>query len=876
MDRRTPDQPPDRAAAWVPLVVLLVSLCATVASTAFVSRASRARDHDRFNGHVDRVANDLVARIDVYLGYLRAAAGLFAATEDLTRAQWRAFFDHTQVVKHTPGLQGIGFSRRLATPEAADAALRELRDHVSPAARLWPPHDDDERHAIVYLEPSSDPRNVNALGYDMFTEPARRQAMLRARDEAQAVATARVTLVQERDEQPARQQAGFLIYVPVYGGGGPVPETVEQRRERLVGFVYSPFRADDLIGAIFNEGSSPVRFDLYDGTPRPENLLRGATAGAGNVPRFTGERRVTIAGRPWTLAFASLPRFDDELAGRNLAPWVFAAGVVVSFVLFLLARAQAAARRAAERAAHEVRRSESALRLSEARFRRLAESNLIGVVFCDVHGKISRANLEFFRLVGHDRTEVLSGRVRMDTLTPADFRAADAVALAQLRSVGVAEPYEKELIRVDGQRVPVLVGMAMLEGSTTECVAFCIDLTPSKQAARELQRAKELAENANRAKDQFLAALSHELRTPLTPVLAVATAAHAEPALPEQARADFAMIRRNVELEAKLIDDLLDLTRVGRGKVHLHLETIDAHQVVQHAINVSDSEEVAAKQLVIEVELAAERHHVRGDAARLQQVFWNLLKNAVKFTPAGGKVAVRTSNDAARRLVVRVSDTGVGIEPHLLPRIFDAFEQGEIAMARSLGGLGLGLAISKGLVAAHCGTIAAHSDGRGRGATFTVTLDTVDAPARLRPAAPTAPAAGPDAASRLSILLVEDHADTANALKRLLDRCGYEVRAAHSVESALDLAAQTDFDVLVSDLGLPDGSGLDIMRHLSESRAAGDGARAGKRPRGIALTGYGMEEDVAKTRAAGFDEHITKPVNFQNLQQAIERVTTPQ
>ena len=664
-----------------------------------------------------------------------------------------------------------------------------------------------------------------------------------------------------------------MIYAPVYASGHP-PPTIEQRKAELVGFVYSPIRMEQLVEEIISRRPNPtVRFDVYDGAfdevePKPEAALYRSAADVGYDPRLTTQRQVRFGGRTWTIRFATLPRFDVE-AGRDLRPIVLLVGTALSFIMFLLVRSQYGARRAAERIAHELWASEVALRQSESRFRRLAESNLIGVVFCDIHGRITRANLEFFRLIGHDRDDVLGGRVRLDTVTAPEYRAADAVAQAKLRTVGVAEPYEKELVRHDGQRVPVLIGMAMLEGSSTDCVAFCIDLTPSKYAARELQRAKDQAEAANRAKDQFLAVLSHELRTPLTPVLAVSTAAQVNLELPEQVRADFSMIRRNVELEAKLIDDLLDLTRIGRGKIHLHLETLDAHQVVRHALSVSATDEMAMKHLQLNADLAADRHHVRGDAARLQQVVWNLLKNAIKFTPAGGAITVATRNDEIGRLVIEVTDTGVGIEPDVLPRIFDAFEQGEVAVARHFGGLGLGLAISKGLVAAHGGTIAAHSAGRNRGATFTVTLETVpyEAPLPRRPATPTLPSHA--RAGRLSILLVEDHVDTARALKRLLDGLGYDVRAADSVQAALHLAAQTDFDVLVSDLGLPDGSGLDIMRHLRQSRArAGAAAPATV---GIALTGYGMEEDVARSRDAGFAEHITKPVNFDRLQQAIER-----
>jgi CheY-like chemotaxis protein/anti-sigma regulatory factor (Ser/Thr protein kinase) len=328
------------------------------------------------------------------------------------------------------------------------------------------------------------------------------------------------------------------------------------------------------------------------------------------------------------------------------------------------------------------------------------------------------------------------------------------------------------------------------------------------------------------------------------------------------------MIRRNVELEAKLIDDLLDLTKIGRGKLQLHVETVDAHQALRNALHVTSADEIAMKRLNIHVNLDAEQHHVRGDPARLQQVFWNLLKNAVKFTPAAGNITVSTWNDDRTRLHISVADTGIGIDPDVLPRIFDAFEQGEIAKARAFGGLGLGLAISKGLIDAHGGTIRAQSDGRNRGSTFTVVLDTVPAPVTRAPqeVAPSparkavAAASGPS----ISVLLVEDHQDTARALYRLLQRCGYSVSSADSVNSALRLAAQSDFDVLVSDLGLPDGSGLDLVREL---RVRGP-------VKAIALTGYGMEEDIARSLEAGFNEHLTKPVNFQKLRATIERITS--
>ncbi len=380
-------------------------------------------------------------------------------------------------------------------------------------------------------------------------------------------------------------------------------------------------------------------------------------------------------------------------------------------------------------------------------------------------------------------------------------------------------------------------------------------------------------EGANRAKDHFLATLSHELRTPLTPVLAIASRLQADPDLPAGVRADLAKIRRNVELEARLIDDLLDLTRISRGKLALHLEPTDLRQVIQHALETCDERELQARRLV--QSLLAEEHLVWGDAARLSQVFWNLLSNALKFTPPGGAIHLRSYWDAgdraaaeqgARQLVVEISDSGVGVEPAALPGIFDAFDQGEAGTDRRFGGLGLGLAISRAIVELHGGSLMARSAGRGQGATFAVRLPVPpQAAGGARAAVAAAPGPYPDAAALrgLRVLVVEDHADAAEAVASLLQSIGPRVTVAGSVMAALAAADADVPDLVVSDLGLPDGDGAELMREL-----------AARHPglRGIALSGYGMEADVARTRDAGFAEHLVKPVTLEELRAAVLRL----
>jgi HAMP domain-containing protein/signal transduction histidine kinase/CheY-like chemotaxis protein len=392
-------------------------------------------------------------------------------------------------------------------------------------------------------------------------------------------------------------------------------------------------------------------------------------------------------------------------------------------------------------------------------------------------------------------------------------------------------------------------------------------LKQSQSLAIELQKGQqelqitnqELQEKArsNLAKDQFLAMLSHELRTPLTPVIASAIDLEGEVDLPENVQESLHMIRRNVELEARLIDDLLDLTRISKGKVQLNFEVVDAHTLLQNALEIYQSE-IERKHLALRLDLAAQKVHLRADPARLQQIFWNLINNAVKFTPENGQIHISTSNASDDQLHVEIADTGLGIEAESLPKIFDAFEQGT---RTRLGGLGLGLAISKTLVEAHKGSITAESAGRNQGTRFSLSFPTCPKPDR-----DAVPMVRRQASHRQSmrILLVEDHEDTNKSLTKLLRRRGYHVQSAASVHSALDLAAREEFDVLISDLGLPDGSGIDVMQQLSPDRPLF----------GIALTGFGMEEDILKSREAGFKHHLVKPIDLTKLDQLIQESVT--
>ena len=550
-------------------------------------------------------------------------------------------------------------------------------------------------------------------------------------------------------------------------------------------------------------------------------------------------------------------------------------------------RAATLRREAAEREltllaeAQQSRRAEEALRQSEERFR-LATEAVSGMIWDWSVGadRVQRSH-GLFGLVGYWPGEVESRLGWWQSqIHPEDVARVAGEVWGAVEGGSASFSVEYRARHRAGHYVDIWdKGLIVrdAEGRAVRVVGSAIDISDRQRAQQELETAHREAQAANEAKDQFLATLSHELRTPLTPILAVISRLEEDPRFGGQSD-ELAMIRRNAELEARLIDDLLDLTRITRGKLELHRRKTDARQVVQHALATTERE-LVEKGLRLEVWLAAESHRVAADAARLTQVFWNLLSNAVKFTPAGGKVSVRSRLEPGpsgrRELVVEVRDSGIGIEPDVLPRIFDAFEQTGRRITRQFGGLGLGLAVSRAIVNLHGGRLTAASEGRARGAAFTVRLPLVASHedmeetgirfSRPRPDE-TGPEAGAQRPSR--ILLVEDHADTAEAMADLLRLSGHEVTIAGSVGEALAAAEAAGncsrFDLVLSDLGLPDGSGQDLMRELSRRHGL----------KGIALSGYGMEDDVQRSREAGFAHHLTKPVDRQALETTIRQVVS--
>lgn len=425
------------------------------------------------------------------------------------------------------------------------------------------------------------------------------------------------------------------------------------------------------------------------------------------------------------------------------------------------------------------------------------------------------------------------------------------------RVVGLAN--HTLLVRKDGSEVPIADSGAPVrepDGAVRGVVLVFRDFSKYKNVELELRSAKDRLETANQAKDDFLAALSHELRTPLTPVLATLSSWEANGTLPAPIAADVRMLSRNVRLEVRLIDDLLDLTRITRGEIALHREQVDAHALLAAVVE-TFRHPIEERQIRLGVRPAAERCFVEGDPARLQQVFWNILGNAVKFTPAGGRIEIVTTNEGDD-LRVTIADNGRGMSEETRQHLFRPFERPAERAGYQSGGLGIGLAISQNLMHAHHGEIEVRSSGLGLGTTFVVRLPAL---ATTTPAAVATREGGKadPAAPALSILLVEDHEDTAMVIGRIVGNMGHRVQTSHTVADALVRLRSGRFDLVLSDIGLPDGTGIELLAQ----------ARKFCNIPTVALTGYGMENDLAKYRAAGFLHQLTKPIRFDQLEKLL-------
>lgn len=495
------------------------------------------------------------------------------------------------------------------------------------------------------------------------------------------------------------------------------------------------------------------------------------------------------------------------------------------------------------------------------------------IVSKTLEGIITSWNQGAERIFGYTADEMIGKP--MTTIFPPDRYEEEPQILARLARGERVDHFETIRRTKDGRLIDVSVTISPIRNEAGVIIGaskIARDISFQKQAERDLRQARDdakaaqlEAERANQAKDHFLSALSHELRTPLTPVLGAISVMETTADLTSDDIGEYlTLIRRNVETQARLIDDLLDMTRISRGKLALRTENMDVHAAIRNVASMLQSD-VDAKGLELAFSLNAKHSEVLADPGRFQQILLNLLSNAIKFTPSGRKISFYTSDEAGsdRWLKIEVVDQGIGISPEIIHKLFQPFEQGEKSITRQFGGLGLGLSIARSLAGYHGASLMAASEGLGKGATFTLRIKPNETAPKPSPNAPSF------AANELEqplegchVLLVEDHPDTRMLLLKVLNNIGCRVTAVGSVREAIEAFDRDGFNLLVSDIGLPDGTGLQVMQH----------ARHRQNVRGIALSGFGQEADLERSRQAGFDRHLVKPLNLKVLSDVIREL----
>ncbi|MEX0900786.1 MAG: CHASE domain-containing protein [Gammaproteobacteria bacterium] len=682
------------------LIAGLLALALTAVAGAMTWSVQLARAQNQFDFRVEEITEKIRARMLSYEQVLRGGVALFAASDDVSREDWATYVETLSLAKSFPGFQGVGFSERIV-PEALETHVARVRAEGFPDYEVHPAGARDEYHSIVYLEPF-DWRNQRAFGYDMATEPTRRAAMVRARDTGQAVLSGAVTLVQETGEEV---QAGFNLYLPVYQDGLPTA-TVEQRRDALVGFVYSPFRINDLLRGILGAEPELIHLEIFDGRNAGDDTRMYSSGAVSDIESgFHTTTTLEIADHAWTLAFSSDATFGDRLE-RWRARVVMLAGLVISALLFLFMWAIAGRRRRAEE------------------FSGVVASALDAVIIIDSDDRIIEFNPSAEAMFGYSRTEAV-GRRMAELIVPPHLRERHLAGVRAFVQTGKGKlgnrAVELEAMRRDGSTFPVEVSITRIgTKNPPHFSGFVRDISERKDRQQELLRMnteleQRVAERTHEL-EAFAYSVSHDLRGPLRAMDGFSAELQRlyGDRLDESGQHFVERIRAGAMRMGQLIDDLLQLSRVSQRPIHR--SDVDLSEVAMGVLAQLRSED-PARDVSTEVEST---EPVFGDPRLLQIVLDNLLRNAWKFSSKTRDARIvfgcRTQEPET---VYFVQDNGAGFDATYADSLFVPFQR--LHSEQEFPGTGIGLATVQRVVQRHGGRVWAES-AEGHGATFWFTI----------------------------------------------------------------------------------------------------------------------------------------------------------
>lgn len=705
--------------AWV---CLMIGLCFTLLTTVSLHQQHEKSGLEQFQLHVEQLVKSIHKRLKDHELILLGAAGLMDVNESVSRQQWRDYVERLALGERYPGIQGVGYSEIFPASELT-THIDAVRAEGFPEFTVRPEGEREIYSSIIYLEPFSG-RNLAAFGYDMYSNPVRREAMKRAVEENVTTISGKVRLVQETH---GKEQAGFLMYVPIYRSGQPI-DTVEQRWKAIKGYVYSPYRMDDLMAGIFNRQQMQVEFQLFDGhsTAQQDAMYNSDFSEQDFSNSLYRQQEIMPAfGRSWTILVSGREGFQNQFA--NHLDWMVPAlGSGISLSIFIMMLILLGRRESAQHLANIMidQYKHASERFHQQLKDVLSAASEVAIIVTDKEGIISLFNTGAERLLGYQAEELI------DKSSPAIFHDLEQVKAR-------AEDLTKQLgIPIEGFRtfveIPEREGYEKREWTYVHKLGYTMTVslvvTPVRDSITDeingyLGIAEDITERkrVEHLKSEFVSTVSHELRTPLTAIsgaLKLMASGMIGP-LNEKAKELLAIAVNNSERLAHLVNDLLDFEKITGGQLQFDLQMQPLKPLIERAIESHQTYSVK-ENVVLKLVGGIPDLTVNIDAQRFMQILSNLISNAIKFSPAEGEVRVSVENNQEQLRVI-VSDQGPGIPAEFEHRIFERFAQADSSDTRQKGGTGLGLAISKELIEGMQGKIGFinHPD---QGASFWVEL----------------------------------------------------------------------------------------------------------------------------------------------------------
>ncbi|WP_049723753.1 CHASE domain-containing protein [Gilvimarinus polysaccharolyticus] len=801
------------------LLSFLLGLFFTGLATFSLYKQNQTNAQNQFNIHVEQILSSIDKRLQDHELILLGAAGLMKVQQNVSRQQWHDYVQGLLLTQRYPGIQGVGYAEIFPASELA-VHEKSIQAEGFTDYAIKPKGERETYSGIKYLEPFSG-RNLAAFGYDMYSNPIRRDAMRRATEENTTAISGKVKLVQETH---GKEQAGFLMYVPIYTKKSAL-NTAKQRWQAIEGYVYSPYRMDDLMAGIFNREHMLIDFQVFDGEPNDDETLMYESGLANNNQKynpFIAQRQLATYGRNWTINVIAQDGFQAQFDGPQkwLVPIL---GGGISFSIFIMMLVLTGRRESAQHLAN--RMIEQYTHAQEHFDQQLSDvfsaASEVAIIATDTQGTITLFNSGAERLLGYKACELVGNATPAILHVPAEMDARSEELSAQLGepisgfdvfiTVPVREGSESRewhYVTSKGQKIAVSLTTTVIRNDSNEITGFL-------GIAQDISERKRM----EKMKNEFISTVSHELRTPLTSVsgaLGLVLGGHMGE-IPDKAEKILTTAHRNSKRLALLINDLLDIEKISAGELHFDMQLQPIDPILEQALEENITYGVE-RRVSITLTNKLPNAQVQVDGLRLKQVMANLLSNAIKFSPDGGSVTIEAQADE-EHLIVSVSDQGCGIPENFQHKIFQKFAQADSSDTRKKGGTGLGLAISRELIERMKGSIGFEST-EGKGCRFFFQLPLV------KTAGPNSEKETPktDALDNTThrILIVEDDADVASLLKIMLEDAGYQADICHRGAEALEALKARHYDLISLDLMLPDISGIDIIRHVKEQADTAD------------------------------------------------------